>query len=95
MTKMLVDGGATVNLMPYTMYRKLRKTQEDFIKTDMTLMDFAGNGSQSWEVLNMELTIGSKCLPITFFVIDGKESYSLPLECDWIHANWHVLSTMH
>lgn len=45
MTKMLVDGGATINLMSYTTYRKLGKTPEDLIKTDMTLKDFAGNGS--------------------------------------------------
>jgi hypothetical protein len=45
MAKMLVDGSAAINLMPYTTYRKLGKTQEDLIKTDMTLKDFTGNGS--------------------------------------------------
>jgi hypothetical protein len=45
MTKMLVDDGVAINLMPYTTYRRLGKTQEDLIKTDMTLKDFAGNGS--------------------------------------------------
>jgi hypothetical protein len=47
MTKMLVDGGAAINLMPYTTYRKLSKGSEDLSKTDMTLKDFAGNGSQA------------------------------------------------
>lgn len=37
MTKMLVDGGAAVNLMPYATYWKLGKGREDLIKTDMTL----------------------------------------------------------
>ena len=31
----------------------------------------------------------------TFFVIDGKGSYSLLLGRDWIHANCCVPSTMH
>jgi len=45
--------------------------------------------------LNVELTIGSKTLPTTFFVIDGKGSYSLLLGRDWIHANCYVPSTIH
>ena len=47
MTKMLADGGAAVNLMPYTTYRKLGKGPEDLIKTDMMLKDFGGNASQT------------------------------------------------
>ena len=41
-TKMLVDGGATVNIMPYVMLRKLGKSQDDLTKTDMMLKDFKG-----------------------------------------------------
>ena len=40
MSKMLVGGGASVNLMPYTTYRKLGKGLEDLIETDMMLKDF-------------------------------------------------------
>lgn len=43
----------------------------------------------------MELTIGSKTLPTTFFIIDGKGSYSLLLGRDWIHMNCCVPSRMH
>ena len=39
-TKMLVDGGAAVNIMPYVMLRKLGKSQDDLSKTDMMLKDF-------------------------------------------------------
>ena len=44
MTKMLVDGGAAVNLMPYTTFRKLGKGPEDLLKTDMMLREFGGVG---------------------------------------------------
>lgn len=47
MTKMLVDCGAAVNLMPYTTFRKLGKGHQDFIKTDMMLKDFGGNTSKT------------------------------------------------
>jgi hypothetical protein len=72
MTKMLVDGGATINLMPYTTFCKLGKGLEDLLETDMMLKDFGGNASKTREAVNIELTIGSKTLPITFFVFDGK-----------------------
>ena len=95
MTKMLVDGGAAVNLMPYTTFRKLGKVPENLIKTNMVLKDFGGNASEAKGVLNVELTVGNKTIPTTFFVFDGKGSYSLLLGRDWIHANCCVPSTMH
>jgi hypothetical protein len=40
MTKILVDGGAAINIMPYAVYRKLGKGDQDLTKTDMMLKDF-------------------------------------------------------
>ena len=47
MNKMLVDGGASVNLMSYTTFRKLGKEPEDLMETDMKLKDFRGNASKT------------------------------------------------
>ena len=47
MSKMLVDGGASVNLMPYTTFCKLGKGLGDLIETDMMLKDFGGNASKT------------------------------------------------
>ena len=95
MNKMLVDGGASINLMPYTTFRKLGKGLGDLIETDMMLKDFGGNASKTRGAINVKLTIESKTLLTTFFVIDEKGSYSLLLCHDWIHANYCVASTMH
>jgi len=35
MTKILVDGEAAINMMPYAVYRKLEKGDQDLTKTDM------------------------------------------------------------
>jgi len=40
MTKILIDGGAAINIMPYAVYRKLGKGDQDLTKTDMMLKDF-------------------------------------------------------
>ena len=95
MSKMLVNGGASVNRMSYTTFCKLGKGPEDLIETDMMLKDFGGNASKTRGAINVELTIESKTLLTTFFVIDGKGSYSLLLGRDWIHANCFIPSTMH
>jgi hypothetical protein len=44
-TRMLVDGGAAVNLILYTMLHKIGKSDEDLTQTDMILVDFEGNVS--------------------------------------------------
>jgi hypothetical protein len=55
----------------------------------MTLKDFRGNTCQARGLLHVELTIGSKTLPTTFFITDGKGSYNL------LCANCCVPSMMH
>jgi len=69
MTKILVDGGAAINIMPYAVYRKLGKGDQDLTKTDMMLKDFEGNVSPVKGAICVELTIGNKTLPMTFFVL--------------------------
>ena len=82
MTKMLVDGGAVVNLMHYNTFHKLGKGPRDLLEPNMMLKDFGGNTSKTWGGVNIELTIVSKTLLTTFFVINGKVTYSLLLSCD-------------
>jgi hypothetical protein len=93
--KMLVDGGAAINLMPYSLYRNLGTQDKELVKTNMT---FNGVGTDSSikakGVTSVELTIGTKTL-VAFFVVDVKGNYSLILGRDWIHANQCVRSTLH
>jgi hypothetical protein len=46
-------------------------------------------------VVSMELTAGSKSLPIAFFVIEVQDNYSVILGRDWIHVNSCIPSTLH
>ena len=80
---MLVDSGAIVNLMPYPLYKKLGGTNEELIKTNMTISGVGGDAPiLARGVANMELTIGSKTLAIALFVTDVQGSYNLILGCD-------------
>jgi len=66
MIKILIDGGAAINIMPYVIYRKLGKGDQDLTKTDMMLKDFEGNVSPVKGAICVELTISSKTLLTTF-----------------------------
>jgi len=88
---MFVDGGATINIMPYTTFKMLGMTNEELLKTNMVLRDFACNPSDTRGAVHAELMIGSKTLCTTFFVIDGKGAYSPVLGRVWIHVNCSFL----
>ena len=66
---MLMDSGAIMNLMPYSLYKKLGGMDEELMKTNMTVSGIGGGdpiGAKG--VASMELTIGSKMIATTFFV---------------------------
>ncbi|KAK1614746.1 hypothetical protein QYE76_020263 [Lolium multiflorum] len=94
-SKMLVDTGAAVNIMPYSMLRRLGRSNDDLIKTNVTLSDFNGQASEAKGVLNVDLTVGRKTIPTSFFIVDSKSTYAVLLGRDWIHANCCIPSTMH
>jgi hypothetical protein len=43
----------------------------------------------------VDLTVGSKTVPTSFFIISSKSTYTVLLMRDWIHANCYIPSTMH
>jgi hypothetical protein len=93
--KMLVDTGAAVNVMPYSVLRRLGCSAEDLIKTNIMLSDFNGQASEAQGVLNVDLTVGSKTILTSFFIVSSKSTYIVLLGRDWIHANCCIPSTMH
>jgi hypothetical protein len=92
---MLVDTGAAINIMPYSVLRRLGHSVGDLIKTNITLSDFNEQTSEAQGVLSVDLTVGGKTVPTSFFVVNSKGSYTVLLGRDWIHANCCIPSTMH
>jgi hypothetical protein len=90
-TRMLVDGGAAVNLMLYTMLRKIGKSDEDLTQTDMMLVDFEGNVSPAQGAICVELTIGSKTVLTAFFVNKGRGSI---IYC-WVRIGYMSIVAYH
>jgi hypothetical protein len=69
---MLIDGGAAVNLMSYTVFKKLRREDNELMKYNLTLNSVGGGGNsvEAQGVISMELTVGSKSLATAFFVVE-------------------------
>jgi hypothetical protein len=82
-SRVLIDGGATVNLMPYPLYRKLGKQDNKLIKTNMTLSGVGSNTPiEARGVTSIELTIGTKAIIVSFFMVEVDGNYSIILGRD-------------
>jgi hypothetical protein len=94
--RMLVDGGAAVNVMPYSTFKKPGKTDAELIKMNMMITCIRGDGSIGpMGIASMELTVGSKTTPTALFVVKIQGNYNAILGRDWIYANHCVPSTLH
>jgi hypothetical protein len=74
---------------------RLGRSAEDLIKTNITLSNFNGQASEAQGVLNVDLTVGSKTIPTSIFIVSSKSTCTVLLGRDWIHANCCIPSTMH
>jgi hypothetical protein len=91
----LIDGSTAVNLMSYSIFKKLGWEDDELMKTNLTLNRVGGNSMEARGVISMEFTVGSKSLATAFFVIEVHGNYSVILGRDWIHANCYIPSTLH
>jgi hypothetical protein len=81
--------------MPYSIFKKLRREDDDLVKTNLMLNNVGGNLMKARGVIFIELTVGRKSLATAFFVIEMQGNYSIILGRDWIHANHCIPSTLH
>jgi hypothetical protein len=93
--RVLVDNGAAINILPTSMLRKLLKTENDLIATDISVSGFAGGATKTKGVILIEVKVGSKIATVAFFVVSTDSAYNVLLGRDWIHSNWVVPSSLH
>ncbi|CAL8163074.1 unnamed protein product [Prunus armeniaca] len=94
--KIMVDGGASINLLPHRMLSNMGRTEKDLIPTRLTVTNFAGGITKTHGILDVDVIVGSKELKIAFFVVDTTSTtYNALLGRDWIHQSLCVPSTLH
>jgi hypothetical protein len=84
-----------VNVMSLATFEKMGYHKGELLRTNMSLSAFIGEVTDKKGILSVELTIGSKTMAMTFFVVDVSGRYNLLLGRDWIHSNGCVSSTLH
>ncbi|CAL2245410.1 unnamed protein product [Prunus armeniaca] len=94
--KIMVDGGAAINLLPHRILSKMGRTEKDLIPTRLTVTNFAGGITKTLGILDVDVLVGSKKLKVAFFVVDTTSTtYNALLGRNWIHQSLCVPSTLH
>lgn len=94
-SRILVNNGATLNVLPLSMFRKVGNKKSDMLSTGLILTKFYGTIAQPLRVLSIELTVKRRTAETTFFVIDAAITYKVSLGRDWIHASRCIASSLH
>jgi hypothetical protein len=58
-SRMFIDSDIAVNLMPYSIFKKLGREDDELVKTILMLNGVGGNPMEARGVISMEVTIGS------------------------------------
>jgi hypothetical protein len=69
---MLIDGGASVNILLLSLFKKLGRIEGDLKCTNLSLSGFPGDLTEAREIICKEVTVGSKTVPTAFFVVNVK-----------------------
>jgi hypothetical protein len=91
---MLTDSSAAINLMSYSVFKKLGTEDDELMNTNLTLNGMGGNPMEARGIITMEFIVGSKSLATAFFIIEVQGSCSVILGDDWINTNHCVPSTL-
>ncbi|GAA0166762.1 hypothetical protein LIER_21847 [Lithospermum erythrorhizon] len=94
-SKMLVDGGSAVNILPLHIFKTLGISTEDLQQTRVMIEGFNQGGQRAMGKVSLNLIIGELETTSWFHVIDSKATYNVLLGRPWIHNNNVVPSTLH
>ncbi|XP_070677783.1 uncharacterized protein [Malus domestica] len=93
--RVLINGGAAVNVLPYKQMKKMCRSEDDLIPTDLTISSFSGAITRTHGILFLEVDLGSKQIILAFFVMDNTSTYGALLGRDWISQSLFMPSTLH
>nr|KYP41306.1 hypothetical protein KK1_037326 [Cajanus cajan] len=84
--KVLVDGGATVNILLRTMLKRFGKSTADLKPHNILISDYAGKSSHPEGMILLNVQIGSMKRTTMFIVTPSKANFNVLLGREWIHG---------
>jgi hypothetical protein len=76
---MLVDGGASVNILLLSLFKKLGHVERDLKCTNLRLSGFVADPTEAKGIICKELMVGSKNVPTTILVVNMRGCYNVLL----------------
>ena len=95
MRKVLADTGATVNILPASVMKKLKKSSDELIPTETTVSGFVRDTTIAKGIIPLQVRVGEKVKMTAFFVVETMAHLSALLGRDWIHGSMCVPSLLH
>ncbi|KAK9681592.1 hypothetical protein RND81_10G013500 [Saponaria officinalis] len=93
-SKVLVDNGATSNIVPITILQLIGKTEDDITPGKVTVVG-AGTPESSEGTIMLTVKVGSCTLTIPFYAVRGTTSYNALLGRSWLHRTYSIPSSLH
>ena len=93
--KVLVNGGAAVNLLPHFLLKKIGLSDSYLKPHNVDICNYEGKSGSSFGAVEVDLVVGTVKRPTSFLVVESKANYNLLLVREWIHGVGAVPSTMH
>ena len=93
--RVLVDGGAAINLLHESMLVKFGKTVNQLMKANIVVTNFTGKTSISKGMIMPNVRIRTVDRVIPFVVVASKAGYNALLGREWIHGAGVVPLTLH
>ncbi|KAM1945855.1 hypothetical protein ACFX13_000786 [Malus domestica] len=94
-SKVFVDCGAIVNIMPVNVMKALRRSNDELIPSGITMSSFVRDKSHTKGVLPLAVNIDGRNHMTAFFIVDSKTEYNALLGRNWIHQTSCILSSLY
>ena len=94
-TRALLDGGASVNVMPLSSFYACGIPKGRLVKSPIDVHGFGNDKTQTLGYVHTSIELGKIRSTIKFHVIDAHPSYQLLIGRIWMHQHGLVPSTYH
>ncbi|CAL2276219.1 unnamed protein product [Prunus armeniaca] len=74
--------------------RKLGKTREDLVPSDVVMSSFVDDKSKTIGVLPLKITVADQTRVTAFYVVESSVDYNILLGRDWIHQSGCIPSSL-
>lgn len=89
------DGGASINIMPYSTFKKLEIPENRVVESSIAITGFGGERKESAGYVVVDLAVGPIRAATKFHLIDAQTNYHIILGRRWMYKYAVIPSSYH